>query len=109
MNALGLRPIRLSIMVVLEALFMSSIAAVAGGLAGSLAGWYLQGHPIDLSRFMESITYAESTIQPRIRAWMTPGVTIVPMCMLVIFGVLVGLFPAMRLRRIHPVAVLREV
>jgi ABC-type lipoprotein release transport system permease subunit len=58
---------------------------------------------------MESITYAESTIQPRIRAWMTPDITLVPMCMLVIFGVLVALFPAMRLRKIRPVAVLREM
>jgi ABC-type lipoprotein release transport system permease subunit len=109
MNALGFRPVRLSVMVMLEALFMSLIAAVAGGLVGSLAGWYLQGHPIDLSRFIETITYAESTIQPRIRSWMTPDIVIMPMCMLVIFGVLVGFFPAMRVRRIRPVAILREV
>jgi ABC-type antimicrobial peptide transport system permease subunit len=109
MNALGLRPLRLSVMVVLEALFMSSIAAFAGGLAGSLAGWYLQAHPIDLSRFIETITYAESTIQPRIRVWMTPSNIAVPVCMLVMFGVLVALFPALRLKNIRPVAVLREV
>jgi len=109
MNALGLRPGRLSAMVVLEALFMSSIAAAAGGVAGSLAGLYLQGHPIDLSGLAGSITYAESTIQPRIRAWMTPAIVLVPMCMLVLFGVLVALFPAWRLRRIRPVVVLREV
>ena len=109
MNAIGLRPVRLSTMVVLEALFMSSIAAVAGGILGSLGGWYLQGHPVDLSGFMESITYAESTIQPRIRAWMTFDSTIVPVCMLVVFGVIVALFPALRLRKIRLVAVLREV
>jgi ABC-type lipoprotein release transport system permease subunit len=109
MNAIGLGRGRLSVMVVLEALFMSVIAAAGGGLAGSLAGWRLQVHPIDLSGFMESITYAESIIQPRIRSWMTADIVIVPVCMLVLFGVIVALFPAFRLLRMRPVSVLREV
>jgi ABC-type antimicrobial peptide transport system permease subunit len=109
MNALGMRPVKLSLMVVCEALFMSVIAAAAGGFAGSCAGWLLQNHPIDLSAFMGSITYAESTIQPHIRSMMTPEIVIVPVCMLVIFGFVVSLFPARRLAKMRPIDVLREV
>jgi putative ABC transport system permease protein len=109
MNAVGLGRKRLSVMVVLEALFMSLIAAAGGGIVGTIAGLRLQIHPIDLSRFMGSITYAESIIQPRIRSWMTPDIVLIPVCMLVLFGAVVALFPAFRLLRMRVVSVLREV
>ncbi len=109
MNALGLRPRRLSVIVVVEGLIMSGFASLAGGLAGTAVSMWLSSHPVDLAGFTGSITYAETVIQPRIGAWVTPDIVIIPICVLVIAGFVVSLFPARRLARMRAVEVLREV
>lgn len=109
MSAIGLRPVRLSLMIVLEALLMSGIAGVLGGAAGSGLSYILYSHPIDISAFMPSVTFAETTLQPRIRAVLAPAVVFIPVLMVIMLGSLVALFPAWRLKRFRPVEVLREV
>ncbi len=109
MAAVGLRPIRLSLMILLEGLFMSGMAGIAGGAAGVLASVCLQQHPVDLSSLMPSISYAESTIQPRLRGYVTADTVLVPVLMIVMLGSIVSLFPAWRLHRLRPVNILREV
>jgi ABC-type lipoprotein release transport system permease subunit len=109
MSAIGLRPARLSLMIVLEALLMSSIAGVIGGIFGFLAGLYLQTHPVDISSIMPTVTFAETTLQPRIYAVPAPNVVITPIVMVIVLGSIVALFPAWRLKRLRPVEVLREV
>ncbi len=109
MNALGLRPRRLSIIVVVEGLIMSCLASIMGSMAGTAASLWLSSHPIDLGGFTDSITYAETSIRPRIGAWVTPDIIVIPVCVLVIAGFIVSLFPAKRLAGMRAVEVLREV
>jgi ABC-type lipoprotein release transport system permease subunit len=109
MGAIGLRPLNLSSMVIIEGMIMSGIAAVAGELIGLLPTLYLQNHFIDLSSFMTSISLADSTIQPRIRTSIAPDNLYIPVLMIFFFGVIISLFPAWRLKKMRPVDVLREV
>ncbi len=109
MSAIGLRPARLSLLILLEALFMSGIAGIAGGLLGLLASLLLQRYTIDISAFMPSVSIAETTMVPRIRAVPAPDTVLIPVFLVIALGTLVALFPAWRLRRMRPVEVLREV
>ncbi len=109
MNVLGLRPRRLSIIVVVEGLIMSGFASLAGGIVGAAASMWLSSHAIEIGGFAGSITYAETAIRPRIGAWVTPDIVIIPICVLVIAGFVVSLFPARRLSKMRAVEVLREV
>ncbi len=109
MAALGLRPVRLSSLIVLEALFMSGIAGIIGGIVGSFLALLLRNNPIDISAFMPAVTFAEATMQPRIRAAFAPDVVFAPALMVIALGSLVALFPAWRLKRLRPVEALREV
>ncbi len=64
MNVLGLRPRRLSIIVVVEGLIMSGFASLAGGIVGAAASMWLSSHAIENGGFAGSITYAETAIRP---------------------------------------------
>lgn len=109
MSAIGLRPVRLSLLILLEALFMSGIAGIIGGIVGYLAALLLERYTIDISSFMPSVSIAETTMAPRIRAVPTPDTVLIPVFLVIALGTLVALFPAWRLKRLRPVEVLREV
>jgi ABC-type lipoprotein release transport system permease subunit len=109
MGAVGLKPGRLSLMIVLEGFFMSGISAIAGCVAGSLISLYLSIHYIDLSAYISTVSYGGTAIQPRIRCYMDINNIVIPVVMIIILGVIVALFPARRLRRLKPVDVLKEV
>ncbi len=109
MGAIGLKPRRLSRMILLEGFLMSGISGIVGGMVGIMGSFYLKEHHIDLSRFMTQITYAETTLQPRLRSYPTLGSMLIPIVMITVLGMIVATFPARRLRRLRPVDVLREV
>ena len=109
MRAIGMKPRRLSRMIILEGILMSGIAGITGGIAGILGTYYLKDHHIDLSRFMSQISYAETTLQPRLRSYPVLDSMLMPIVMIIILGIIVSLFPARKLRKLRPVDVLREV
>ncbi|MCE5249812.1 ABC transporter permease [bacterium] len=109
MGALGLRIRKLSFMIIIEGFLISSIAGIAGGIAGSLISLYMYGHPVDLSMFFSEITFGGTVMQPRLRCYLAVNNICVPVLMIIGLGMIVALFPAWRLKRLHPVDVLREV
>jgi len=109
MGAIGLKPRRLSRMILLEGFLMSGISGIVGGMAGIMGSFYLKEHYIDLSKYITQITYAETTIQPRLRSYPTLGSMLIPIVTITVLGIIVATFPARRLRRMHPVDALREV
>jgi len=109
MAAVGMKQKRLARMIVLEGFLMSGIAGVVGGAAGILGCFYLKDHYIDLSAYISTITYAETVIQPRLRAYTALDSMLMPIVVIIVLGVLVALFPARKLKRHRPVDVLREV
>ncbi|HUT63095.1 MAG TPA: FtsX-like permease family protein [Anaerolineae bacterium] len=109
MTAIGFKRRRLTRMIILEGSLMSGIAGIAGGLAGMIGSFYLKNHVIDLSAFITQISYAEATLQPRLRSYPTLDNILGPTVMIILLGMIVAIFPARKLRRFRPIDVLREV
>jgi len=109
MEALGLRVRRLALMIIIEGFLMSAISGIIGGIAGFLMSLYMSDHPIDLSMFFSEISFAGAAFQPRLRCYMLAENIVMPVIMVIGLGMLIALFPAWRLKRLHPVDALKEV
>ena len=109
MSAIGLKLRRLSLLILIEGFFISAISGIVGGLVGIGASFILSVYPIDLSAYMTQFSYGESTIQPQIRSYPALDNMLVPIIMIIILGVLIAILPALKLRKLRPVEVLREV
>jgi len=109
MGALGMKLYKLSFMIVIEGFIMSGLAGLFGGVIGIVTSLIINAHPIDLSGFFDPISYAGTAFQPRLRCYLELDNMIVPIVMITVLGMLVALFPAMKLRRLRPVEVLKEV
>jgi ABC-type antimicrobial peptide transport system permease subunit len=106
--AAGMRPWGIRRLVLLETLFLGLLGSTIGLLGGLLLTWYMQAVGIDLSGSITPITYAGSTILPRLRAVFELANFLVPAAMLVVVALLAGFLPANRAARLDPVAALRE-
>jgi ABC-type lipoprotein release transport system permease subunit len=109
MEALGLKSIRLSSLIIYEGFLLSGIAGLVGGVIGIAASLYFSTHVIDLSSFFDPISYAGGAIQPRLRVYPALNNILYPILLIVGLGLLVALFPAWKLRRLKPVDALKEV
>ena len=109
MGAIGLKLRRLSLLILLEGFLMSTISGICGGLVGIGASYILSVHHIDLSAYMTQFSYGEGTFQPQIRSYPSLDNMLMPILMIIILGVLIALIPALKLRKLRPVEVLREV
>ena len=92
-----------------EILYNLINAGIAGGLAGMIGSFYLKNHVIDLSAVISQISYAEATLQPRLRSYPTLDNILGPTVMIILLGIIVAISPARKLRRFRPIDVLREV
>ena len=74
-------------------------------------GFVLHNHSflIDLSSFFSTITWAGTTLQPRIRCYPTLDDMVIPIVVMTFLGMIIALFPAWKLKRLRPVDVLKEV
>jgi ABC-type lipoprotein release transport system permease subunit len=106
--ASGMRPWGIRRLVLLESLLLGVIGLALGLLGGGLLTWYMQAVGIDLSAAITPVTYAGSTILPRLRAVFDLGNFLIPAGMLLAVAVLAGFLPANRAARLDPVAALRE-
>jgi ABC-type lipoprotein release transport system permease subunit len=106
--ALGMRPWRIRILVLLETLLMSCLSLVVGLALGVAMTFYMDRVGIDLSGTLTPVTYAGGTILPRLHAVFEPANLTVPAALLVLVALLAAWLPANRAAGLQPVEALRE-
>lgn len=109
LGAIGLTPNRLAAMILLEGVLLSSLSAAAGTTLGVMVCQWLNWYPISIEQYLSPISYAGSSITPRIYCQLTFFNTFMPCLAMVVLGMVVALLPAWRLRGLRPVEALREV
>jgi len=106
--AIGMRPWRIRLLVLLETLAMGICSLVAGVGLGLLLTFYMARHGIDLSGTLTPVTYAGGTLPPRLHAVLEPSNVLVPAALLLLVCLLAGFLPANRAAKLKPVEALRE-
>jgi len=106
MKAMGMKPVWIVMLVLLESLWLSIIGIAAGNLVGWLTLMPLSDG-LDLSRFAQGADYfgMAHVIYPSI----TPGVLLWSDMTVLALGVAAGLYPALRAGRFRPVEALARV
>jgi ABC-type lipoprotein release transport system permease subunit len=104
--ALGLRPVQVITLVVLESLVLGAIAAVAGSLAGLVVCGYLASQGIDLTHLTSANPYfATSHV---LKAQLATGDLLLANLVGFVTALLAGLVPAWRASRMTPAEALRR-
>jgi len=106
--ASGMRPWGIRRLILLESLLLGLIGLAIGLFGGALLTWYMQAVGIDLSATITPVTYAGSTILPRLHAVFDPANFFIPALLLLAVAVAAGFLPANRAARLDPVTALRE-
>ena len=106
--AIGMRPWRIRMLVLLETLAMGLCSLVAGVGLGLLMSLYMARHGIDLSGTLTPVTYAGGTLPPRLHAVLESSNVILPAVLLLVVCLLAGFLPANRAAKLKPVEALRE-
>ncbi len=106
--ALGLRPLQIRLIVLLESLLLGMLGTALGLIIGLLLSSYMSLVGFDLSSWITPISYAGGTIQPRLRAIFEQRNFIDPAYMLLLVSILAGFLPARRAAKLQPVAAIRE-
>lgn len=106
MKAMGMRPVRIVLLVLVESLWLSIIGIAMGNLVGWLTLMPL-ANGLDLSRFAEGADYfgMAHVIYPS----MSPGVLLWSDMTVLMLGVIAGLYPAIRAGRFRPAEALSRI
>jgi len=109
LKAIGLRPARMVVLIVLESLFLALVAAVIGGVLGALFDWYLVVYGMDFSTSAgEGFSFAGVSLDPVMRGAVKPDGIWMTLAALFVVSFLASLWPAARAARLRPVEAIRS-
>ncbi len=106
--ALGTRPGRLFVMIMVEAAWMAALAAAVGIALGVLVVWYLAVHGIDLSILGEGFDFQGLFIDNVYKGSTAPDVFIEPTVVVVLGTLFFALWPALKVARMKVLDAMRE-
>lgn len=107
--ALGLRPLSMTLLIVLEAGLLAGMSVGLGAVLGGPLVWYLQTHGLDLRTVMGELSVAGVVIDPiwygqhDVPTYLQAGLG------LALVAVVAALYPAIRAARFRPVEAMRRV
>jgi len=105
--AIGLRPGRVRLLVLLESLLLALLGVALGLTGGLLLSLAMEKTGIDLSRWITPISYAGGTLPPRLHTILELRNFTDPALMLLATTLFAGVFPARRAAKLQPVAAIR--
>ena len=109
LKALGLRPNRMVLLVIIESVFLSGLAAGLGILFGSGLNFLLVEYGIDISGGTgEPMEMMGALIEPQVKGVVIPSAAATPVVALFVISVLASIWPAWRASRLEPVAAIRQ-
>ncbi len=108
LKSIGLKPVQVAGLILLETLFLVLAAGLLGGLLGAGLDAWLVAYGLDLTRLNPGgFTYQGIVLDPVWRATLTAKVVALPVGILMGVSLLVSVWPAVRAGRIRPVVALR--
>lgn len=107
LKALGMKPIRIFKMVVMETLFILAVGMGLGNLAALAGVYFLSGTGIDLTAFARGVEMWG--ISRVIIPVMAAGDLLIANLTVLILGLMVGIYPAVKAARFTPVETMRHV
>jgi ABC-type antimicrobial peptide transport system permease subunit len=108
-KAIGASPWRIVREVSVEALVLGFLGSFAGGVVGVLASLHFQVHPIDLTMFVEELSFSGIVVTSEVPFALTPACVWEPMLSMWLASVLAALWPAVKAARLKPVEALSYV
>lgn len=109
LKAIGLRPGRLVVMIVLESVFLAGLAVALGLVLGGVLDALLVVYGLDLGGQMEDgFTFQGVTIDPVIHGVVRPAGIVWTALAVFVVSVLASLWPAWRAARLDPVHAIRS-
>ncbi|MEC8379211.1 MAG: FtsX-like permease family protein [Myxococcota bacterium] len=109
LKAVGLRPVKLIWLVLVEAGLLGVISAIVGILIGASLNWYLVNHGIDISGGSgEPMKMMGASFDPVVFGDVDIGYQIQPVLAMIVFSVVAAIWPAIRAARLEPVKSLRQ-
>lgn len=108
LKALGLRPARMVVMVLVESVMLAGVAAVIGLTLGGLLDWWLVTRGLDFSAQLEDgFSVAGIVIDPVVKGRVRPSAVAQIVSALLVVSVAASLWPGVRAARLEPVQSLR--
>lgn len=108
LRAIGLRPWRLVVLVVVESVMLAGVAGAMGLAMGGVLDWYLVVHGIDFSSSLEGgFDFQGMTFDPVMKGIVRPDRIVMIAVALLVVAALASLWPAYRAATLRPVESLR--
>ncbi len=109
LKALGLRPLRLVKLVIVEAIMLSIFAAMLGLLLGGIFDWLLITYGINLEvKPGEGFSFNGAVFDPVIRGSFEASSAIAPAIALIFVSIFAAIWPAIRAARLEPVDAIKQ-
>jgi len=109
LKALGLRPRRIVLLIIVESFLLSCMAALLGVVFGGILSYLLVVYGIDISGGTgEPIAMLGANIEPVVYGHFDPKEGLLPLISLFIISILASIWPAIRASRLKPVDAIRQ-
>ncbi len=109
LKALGMRPLQLVGLVLVESVFLAGLSATIGLALGGLLDTYLVTYGLDFSASLkDGFSFAGIVMEPVVKGSFRLGSVVAIVAALFVVSVLASLYPALRAARLEPVASIRS-
>jgi len=108
MRALGLTPLRVISLILMETGLLGLLSAAIGAVLGGLLTWYLAVVGLDLSSFTSGVDAMGMTFEPVMHAELRVDRLVLVVVFVEIVSLVSAIWPAIRAARLDPVAAMRE-